>query len=59
MFRKVPRVSPAMGVALVALAFAISGTSFAQGAATRVGRLISGSAIKRGSITGSRIKTNS
>ena len=59
MFRKVPRVSPAMGVALVALAFAISGTSFAEGAATRVGRLISGSRITLGSITGSRIKTNS
>ena len=59
MFPKVPRVSPAMGVALVALAFAVSGTSFAQGAATRVGRLISGSSITRGSITGSRIKTNS
>jgi hypothetical protein len=58
-FPKVPRVSPAMGVALVALAFAVSGTSFAQGAATRVGKLISGSSIKRGSITGTRIKANS
>src|SRR5664279_524085 len=48
-----------MGVALVALAFAVGGTSFAQGAATRVGKLISGSSIKRGSITGSRIKANS
>lgn len=59
MFAKVPRVSPAMGVALVALAFAVGGSSFAQGAATRVGKLISGSSIKRGSITGSRIKANS
>jgi hypothetical protein len=58
-FSKVPRISPAMGVALVALAFAVSGTSFAEGAATRVGKLISGSAIKRGSITGTRIKSNS
>ena len=58
-FSKFPRVSPAMGVALVALAFAVSGTSFAQGAATSVGRLISGSRITLGSITGSRIKTNS
>jgi hypothetical protein len=58
-FSKFPRVSPAMGVALVALAFAVSGTSFAQGAATRVGRLISGSSIKRGSITGNRIRSNS
>jgi hypothetical protein len=48
-----------MGVALVALAFAVSGTSFAQGAATRVGKLISGSSIKRGSITGVRVKSNS
>jgi hypothetical protein len=48
-----------MGVALVALAFAVSGTSFAQGAATRVGKLISGSSIKRGSITGTRIRSNS
>ena len=53
MFWKFPRVSPAMGVALVALAFAVSGTSFAQGAATRVGKLISGSSIKRGSIPAS------
>jgi hypothetical protein len=58
-FAKVPRISPAMGVALVALAFAVGGTSFAQGAATRVGKLISGSSIKRGSITGARIKANS
>jgi hypothetical protein len=58
-FSKFPRVSPAMGVALVALAFAVSGTSFAQGAATRVGKLISGSSIKRGSITGVRVKGNS
>ena len=59
MFSHVPRVSPAMGVALVALVFAVGGTSFAQGAATRVGKLISGSAIKRGSITGTRVKRNS
>ena len=58
-FSKFPRVSPAMGVALVALAFAVGGTSFAQGAATRVGRLISGSRITRGSITGDRIRSNS
>ena len=58
-FSKFPRVSPAMGVALVALAFAVSGTSFAQGAASRVGRLISGSSITRGSITGNRIRSNS
>jgi hypothetical protein len=44
-----------MGVALVALAFAISGTSFAEGAATRVGRLVSGSKIKRGSLPGNRL----
>lgn len=59
MFWKFPRVSPAMGVALVALAFAVSGTSFAEGAASRAGKLISGSSIKRGSITGIRIKGNS
>jgi hypothetical protein len=58
-FSKVPRVSPALGVALIALAFAVSGTSLAEGAATRVGKLISGSSIKRGSITGTRIKGNS
>jgi hypothetical protein len=49
------RVSPAMGVALVALAFAVSGTSLAQGAATRIGKLISGSSIKKGSIPGNRL----
>jgi hypothetical protein len=58
-FSKFPRFSPAMGVALIALAFAVSGTSLAQGAATRAGRLISGSSIKRGSITGARVKSNS
>lgn len=55
MFSKPIRVSPAMGVALVALAFAVGGTSLAQGAATRIGRLISGSTIKRGSIPGNRL----
>jgi hypothetical protein len=49
------RVSPAMGVALVALAFAVSGTSLAQGAATRIGKLISGSSIKKSSIPGNRL----
>ena len=44
-----------MGVALVALAFAVSGTSLAQGAATRIGKLISGSSIKKGSIPGNRL----
>lgn len=55
MFSKPIRVSPAMGVALVALAFAVSGTSLAQGAATKIGRLISGSTIKKGSIPGNRL----
>ena len=55
MFSKRMRVSPAMGVALVALAFAVSGTSLAQGAATRIGKLISGSSIKKGSIPGNRL----
>lgn len=55
MFSKPIRVSPAMGVALVALAFAVGGTSLAQGAATRIGRLISGSSIKKGSIPGNRL----
>ncbi len=69
MFSKRIHVSPAMGVALVALTFAVSGTSLAQGAATRIGKLVSGSKIKRGSIpgnrlvkggvTGDRIKSNS
>jgi hypothetical protein len=44
-----------MGVALVALAFAVSGTSLAQGAAARIGKLISGSSIKKGSIPGNRL----
>src|SRR3954453_5543381 len=44
-----------MGVALVALAFAVSGTSFAEGAATRVGKLVNGSKIKRGSLPGNRL----
>ena len=55
MFSKRIRVSPAMGVALVALTFAVSGTSLAQGAATRIGKLVSGSKIKRGSIPGNRL----
>ena len=55
MFSKPTRVSPAMGVALVALAFAVSGTSFAEGAATRVGKLVSGTKIKRGSLPGNRL----
>jgi hypothetical protein len=54
-FSKRIRVSPAMGVALVALAFAVSGTSLAQGAAARIGKLISGSSIKKGSIPGNRL----
>jgi hypothetical protein len=58
-FSKPIRVSPTMGVALVALAFAISGTSLAQGAATRIGRLISGSSIKKGSLPANRLKANS
>ena len=59
MFSNPIRVSPAMGVALVALAFAVSGTSLAEGAATKIGRLISGSSIKKGSIPGNRVKANS
>ena len=55
MFSQPIRVSPAMGVALVALAFAVSGTSFAEGAATKVGRLVSGTKIKRGSLPGNRL----
>jgi hypothetical protein len=52
---KPTRVSPAMGVALVALAFAVSGSSLAEGAATRVSRLISGTSVKRGSLPGNRL----
>ena len=55
MFSKLTRVSPAMGVALVALVLSLGGTSFAQGAATKLGKLISGSKIKRGSIPGNRL----
>ena len=55
MFSKPTRVSPAMGVALVALAFAVSGTSFAEGAATKLGKLVSGQKIKRSSIPGNRL----
>ncbi len=55
MLSKLTRVSPAMGVALVALVLSLGGTSFAQTAATRVGKLISGSKIKRASIPGNRL----
>ncbi len=55
MFSKLTRVSPAMGVALAALVLSLGGTSFAQTAATKVGKLISGSKIKRGSIPGNRL----
>jgi hypothetical protein len=55
MFSKLTRVSPAMGVAMVALVLSLGGTSFAQDAATRVGKLISGSKIKRASIPGDRL----
>ena len=55
MFSKLTRVSPAMGVALVALVLSLGGTSFAQSAATKVGKLISGSKIKRASIPGNRL----
>jgi hypothetical protein len=68
-FSKFTRVSPAMGVAMVALVLSLGGTSFAQGAAARLGKLISGSKIKRasipgnrlvkGGVTGDRIKSNS
>jgi hypothetical protein len=54
-FSKLTRVSPAMGVALVALVFAVSGTSLAEGAASKIGKLISGSKIKRASIPGDRL----
>jgi hypothetical protein len=54
-FSKLTRVSPAMGVAMIALVLSLGGTSFAQGAATRLGKLISGSKIKRGSIPGDRL----
>jgi hypothetical protein len=54
-FSKPTRVSPAMGVALVALAFAVSGSPLAEGAASKVHRLISGSTIKKGSINGNRL----
>jgi hypothetical protein len=54
-FSKITRVSPAMGVAMIALVLSLGGTSFAQGAATKLGKLISGSKIKRGSIPGDRL----
>jgi hypothetical protein len=54
-FSKRIHVSPAMGVALVALTLAVSGTSLAQGAATRIGKLVSGTKIKRGSLPGNRL----
>jgi hypothetical protein len=53
------RISPALGVALVALAFAVGGSSLAQGAATKIGRLISGSSIKKGSIPANRLRAGS
>ena len=59
MFSKPTRVSPAMGVALVALAFAVSGSPFAEGAATKIHKLISGSSIKKGSIPANRLRANS
>ena len=59
MFSKPIRVSPAMGVAFAALAFAVGGSSLAQGAATRIHKLISGSAIKKGSIPANRLKAGS
>ncbi len=55
MFSKLTRVSPAMGVAMIALVLSLGGTSFAQGAASKLGKLISGSKIKRGSIPGDRL----
>ncbi|MDX6561818.1 MAG: hypothetical protein QOD65_1632, partial [Gaiellales bacterium] len=55
MFSKLTRVSPAMGVAMVALVLSLGGTSFAQGAASKLGKLIGGSKIKRGSIPGNRL----
>jgi hypothetical protein len=48
-----------MGVALVALAFAVSGSPLAEGAATKIHKLISGSAIKKGSLPANRLKANS
>jgi hypothetical protein len=44
-----------MGVAMIALVLSLGGTSFAQGAASKLGKLISGSKIKRGSIPGDRL----
>jgi len=58
-FSKPIRVSPAMGVAFAALAFAVGGSSLAQGAATRIHKLLSGSAIKKGSIPANRLKAGS
>jgi len=54
-FSKQARVSPAMGVALVALAFAVSGSPLAQGAGTRLSRIISGRSIKPASLPGNRL----
>lgn len=59
MLSKPIRISPALGVALVALAFAVGGSSLAQGAATKIGRLISGSSIKKGSIPANRLRAGS
>jgi hypothetical protein len=44
-----------MGVAMIALVLSLGGTSFAEGAATKLGKLISGSKIKRASIPGDRL----
>jgi hypothetical protein len=44
-----------MGVALVALVLSLGGTSFAQDAATGLGKLVSGAKIKRSSIPGDRL----
>jgi hypothetical protein len=44
-----------MGVALVALAFAVSGSPLAHGAANRIGRIISGRSIKPASLPGNRL----
>jgi hypothetical protein len=54
-FSKPTRVSPAMGVALVALVFAVSGSPLAHGAATRISRIISGRSIQPASLPGNRL----
>ncbi len=55
MFSKLTRVSPAMGVACIAVVLSLGGTSFAQDAVQRAGKLISGSQIKRASLPGDRL----